>query len=180
MIDNEIDGEGTYGFIDGKYRVSLMANNFLGDRSVVVPGFTAKDFRLSVDATVVEASALSAVGITFRRNDEGDYYTASFSTLGFYKVSAWENDESRTIRETTASDAIRLEEGVKNNFVIEVRGPIFFLYANGQPLGFVIDPTLSQTLSQEGRVGLEMTVLGTDETLTVDFDNLVIQAIRDL
>jgi hypothetical protein len=164
-------GDQTTQVIDGKYRRLFISKRGALDRNNI-PGFFAKDFLLSVDATIVEASGRSKVGITFRENDKGDYYVAEFDTDGGYKVSLSHNDEWKTIRDWESSDAISLEQGITNSFAVLVKGSTFTLYANGQELVTVNDTTLSE----KGEVGLAIS-LSADQTLTVDFDNLVIREV---
>jgi hypothetical protein len=161
--------------VDGKYVRSLTSK-----RGVIwwehVPYSPMQNFYLSVEATLVETSAEEGeanVSLTFRENDEDDHYRVRFGNDGYSKVYLRQDGEWQTIRDWRFSNAIQLEPGVTNTFALLVQGAEFTFYANGVELGSVSDTTLGEA----GDIGLAIGVHKAEQTLTVEFDNLVIKEI---
>jgi hypothetical protein len=162
--------------VDGKYVRALTSK-----QGVIwwehVPDLSVQDFYLSVEATLVETSVEEEgeanVSLTFRENDDEDHYRVRFGNDGYYKVYIRQEGEWLTIRDWEFSDAIQLEPGVTNTFALLVQGAEFTFYANGEELGSVSDATLGEA----GEIGLAIGVHEADQTLTVEFDNLIIKEI---
>jgi len=162
---------------DGKYRYSVTSKKGTF-RWNSLPNFTAKDFLLSVDVTLLEASGGqpggTAGGFNFRVNENEDYYRLAIYDDNHFKVSLNQGGEWQTpLYPKTANIAINLSPGVVNNIVILVKGSAFTFYANGQELVTVTDTTLSEP----GKIGLGVELDEGGQTAVVEFDNLVIKAV---
>jgi hypothetical protein len=160
-------GDVVFKFVDGVYRTSVVSKRG-GRLDILVPGLTARDFALSVDVTVVEASGPSIVGVAFRETDNAKYLVEFWSS-GSFRVRLEQNGAWRTIQEGTSGDAIRLDKGIRNSFRVVVKGSSFTLIANDQELATVQDATLNNA-------GWVRLAIGVDpgQKLTLDFDNLLI------
>lgn len=156
--------------VDGVYRFSMTSKQPAWNWNWV-PNYSAKDFWLRVQVTLVEASADANVSITFRENKNSDFYRVQFANDGTYRVRLFQGGEWRTLQEWMSSDAIRLEPGVANIFAVLVEGSDFTLYANDQELATVQDSALSEA----GKISLAIGLDEGNQTVTVDFDNLVIK-----
>ncbi len=88
-------------------------------------------------------------------------------TKGVNQDEKWE-----TVQDSVFSSAINLEPDVANNFSVLVSGSDFMIFVNGEQLTVISD----STLSNKGKIGLGIEV-DKNETLTVDFDNLVINGV---
>jgi hypothetical protein len=162
---------------DGKYRYSVTSKKGTF-RWNSLPNFTVKDFLLSVDVTLLEASGGqpggTAGGFNFRVNENEDYYRLAIYDDNHFKVSLNQGGEWQTpLYPKTANSAINLSPGVVNNIVILAKGSTFTFYANGQELVTVTDTTLSEP----GKIGLGVELDEGGQTATVEFDNLVIKAV---
>lgn len=165
---------------DGKYRQILKSKKgtFF---AYAVPDFLSENFWLQVEVKLIETSTTAGnaeVTIIFRKNQKenyvnGDFYGVSFHNNGTYQVTLRQNGEWQAplIQDDTVSTTINLQPGVTNTFAILVKGSIFTIYANGQKLTTVTDITLKEA----GEVSLGIGLNEADQTLTVDFDNLIIK-----
>ena len=123
---------------------------------------------------MIETSAETGdahVYINFRKDKNYNYYRFQFSNDSQYRVLLHQDQKWDYIQDWTPSEAIRLTPGVANTFAILVKGSVFTLYANDQELGTVTDITLSEA----GKIELGIDLDKADQSLTVDFDNLVIK-----
>lgn len=141
-----------------------------------VPNFSTKNFWLQIKTTLVETSGQSGdanISIIFRKNAEGDYYRVAFANNATYKISRRDGAKNdwKIIQDSTYDEAINLAPGFTNTFVILAKDSSFTVYANGHELTSVKDITLSET----GEVGLGIGLAKANQTLTVDFDNLIIK-----
>lgn len=164
--------------IEGKYRRSILSKESVINRRPV-PNFSIKDFWLSVEATILETSAPvgeAQVSLVFRDNAKGDYYVVGFRNNGTYRVSRRQSsgDPWESIfpdQGFAKSEAINLEVGTPNIFALLVKNSSFTIFANGQMLTKVSDPQLWEA----GRIALATGLDKAGQTLTVDFDNLMIK-----
>lgn len=174
--DNDHYGLHEAQLINGKYRRLFEPQGTPSFSMFEVPGFHSTDFWLQVEVTLVETSAPAGqarVGITFRQSQNRMYsYQVTFSNNQTYQVDLWQNGQwkSPSIQAATSSPAINLNPGVTNTLAVLVKGSIFAIYANGQKLSEETDITLQE--SGQIKLGIAVPV---NQTLTVDFDNLVIK-----
>ncbi len=125
------------------------------------PALAAKDFWLTVDATLVAAiKPGSWLGIAFRADEvSAAEYMLRVSDNNYYTFERYSNDEWHTLQTWTASTAIDLTAGVTNTIQLWVRGPYFTLTINDVELTTIEDKTLSAagpvTLVVGGEAGVE-------------------------
>jgi hypothetical protein len=161
---------------DGKYRRSTTSKRDVLWQEAV-PGISPQDFWLGVEATLVETSAEGGdanVSLIFRKDQEGNYYRVRFDNNGRYIFTLRYKGEWLILQDWRFNSDIRLEPGVVNTLAVQAKGTQLSVYANGQEL-----TTLTDTrLSGPGKVGLGIGLDQADQTLTVDFDNLIIKDSR--
>jgi serine/threonine-protein kinase len=161
--------------IDDRFRKSVVSKQPAWNWSWI-PNFSAGDFWLSVEVTIIEVSGKpgdAQIAITFRENENDEYYDVEFANDGTYSVWLDKDGEWSRLQEWMPSDAVKLEPGVTNTFDLLVMGSSFTLYANGQELNTVNDIALGDA----GQISLAIGLEKAGQTLTVEFDNLVIKEL---
>jgi hypothetical protein len=141
----------------------------------LIPNFSARDFELTVDVTLVEAKDLAddetSILISFRNSsDNSNLYLVKFNNAG-YSMVVNKNGDWSTILDSTPSDAFALYPGTTNKFGITARGSLITLYANGRELTTIEDSILSNA----GGIGLGTATMSTRQTVIIEFDNVVIR-----
>lgn len=167
--------EGVDDVVDGVYRRSITSKDDVVSRNAI-PDLSLKNFILTVEATLVDTSAEAgdaAIDLIFREDRRGNYYDLEFANDGTYRLSLLQNDEWETIYNWDVSDAIRLEKGVTNTFILMVRDSEFTIYVNDQYLTTITDDSLTEA----GEISLAVGLYGAGENSTVDFDNLVVKEL---
>ncbi|GIK43158.1 MAG: hypothetical protein BroJett011_69910 [Chloroflexota bacterium] len=161
--------------VDGVYRRSITSlQDVVSYRDV--PRYTAQDFVFSIDAALVETSAQpgdASVEITFREDRNGNYYSLEFANDGTYRLAKYQNDEWQSLYNWTPSPTPLLTSGATNTFTLVVKGSEMTVYADDRLLTTLTDTSLPGP----GKLRLGLNLYEADETLTVDFDNLVIKEI---
>ncbi len=160
--------------VDGHYRMSMTSRQNSAIRSRV-PAISPRDFYLSVDVTVVEdTSAVGEAGvyILFRFDEEdGTYYDVRLGSGGDCQVRLRRGVERTLLESVVAEEAINLEPGQANTVALLVEGDTFTVYANDQELTTFQD----DTLDRPGEIYLGLGLFSAGQTLSVDFDNLVVR-----
>lgn len=166
--------KGIVQIINGKYQRSLTSKQPSLGRTWI-PYFSAKNFLLKVEATIVETSYAGdyRVAVTFRENNNNDFYAVLFASSKSYTVYLWQDNKLTTLKDWTFSPAVKVGPGVPNIFEILVEDSSFTLYANDQKLTTVTDSTLSAA----GKIGLGLDLPEAEQTVTIDFDNLIIRKV---
>lgn len=142
-----------------------------------VPGVQIKDFYMSVEATLVETTANdkdASISLVFRKDRSGNYYRIRFNRDGSYIVNLNKDGEWVTLQGWRTTEAVHLDPGVKNTFVVQARGNEFVFLVNDTYLTTVRD----DFLADNGTIALAMGLDKADQTLVVEFDNLVIREIK--
>lgn len=147
--------------------ISVLSPNTVQYTTLQEPEFS--DFKLEIDATLVEGASNSTYGVLFRIQDTGEFYRFELMSDGHYIVERHDGNNvwSRLVDDWTYSDVV-LAGPNTNRLRIEAKGPNMLFFANGEFLQEVIDTSLSS-----GNIGLDAGTFGTDLTL-VSFDNLVL------
>jgi hypothetical protein len=141
-----------------------------------VPDLSVQDFYFSVTVTISETSAPedADVALTFREDEDNNFYCVYFEGWGGYSIYLHrEGGEWTTLRSRKPSLAIEQGVGASNTFAVLVRGDEFTVYANGQELGSVRD----DFLSEPGKISLALGLSEAEQTLTVEFDDIVVKAL---
>jgi hypothetical protein len=161
--------------VDGVYRRSLDSlQDVVSYRDV--PRYSAQDFVLSIDAILVETSAESgdaSVEITFREDRNGNYYSLEFANDSTYRLAKYQDDEWQSLYNWTSSPTPLLTSGVTNTFTLVAKGSELTIYADDRLLTTLTDASLLGP----GKFSLGLNLYQANQTLTVDFDNLVIKEI---
>lgn len=168
--------EWDYRIADGKYR---MKYHTLADyRFDDAANFIVQDFWMSVDVTMVETDGRpldTFIVLTFRGNENGNYYYAEFSMAGFYRLARHDRETGwNTIRAATFSPELKMAPGTTARLGVMADGPNIALFVNGTPLAALVDDGLPGA----GLVGLGVSMDEGDKTSTVTFDNLEIRELR--
>lgn len=161
--------------VDGVLRRSMTSKRDVAWR-VNPLEFSAKDFWLEVEATIVETSAgagQASIALTFREDANGNYYNVEFSNDGAYRVGLFEDGEWQVVQAWQYDPLIKIQEGRPTTFAVLAYGNSFTFYVNGQPLPTVTDDSLAEA----GNIGLSMSLYQANQTLTVEFDNLQVKEI---
>jgi hypothetical protein len=145
-------------------------------KHVTIPTKPAKDFYLQFEATIVEIAnqgGAVGVGLQFRR-DGGNYYHLLFKEEGMYRLDARKDGQWIKPRPQadTSSEFINLKPGETNTFALLARDSKFTIYANGQEL-ITTKPDIA--LTEAGEIALAVSLFEADQTIIVEFDNLVIK-----
>ena len=152
--------------VDGSYRRSIVSTreDVFKETS---PTFTARNFVISTEATLLESSGYSGIGLTFREDSNGNYYLAKFSTDGTVELVLLNNGQWQTI---ASQSGIALIPGEVNSFAVVANGAYITLYFNSQP----ILTTTDNALGSAGKVGLALATSAPNQIVVVDFDNLLV------
>lgn len=177
-ISAEEKSDKTAEFVDGKYRMKVTSHDHT-IRWNHTPDLLLKDFSLSIEATMVEASGGdpgdTQVGFLIRNNDNDEYYFIDFADNNRYAVFLWQQEKWSTIFKSDLSQYFRMEPGVTNTFGILAQGTEFTLYANDHKLHTFDDSALMNA----GKISLVVGLSKAGQTATFDFDNLVIRGVPD-
>ncbi|HSD84056.1 MAG TPA: protein kinase, partial [Anaerolineae bacterium] len=158
--------------VDGQFRLSMTSK-----RDVLwqenVPGVRAADFRFSLSATLRETTAAPGdanVSLIFRKDKESNFYRVRFDNNGRYIVALKKAGDWHILQDWRDSDAFHLEPDVPNRFAVLAKGHTFTIYANDQELTSFEDDTLPDA----GRIDVGIGLDQAGDSLTVDFDQLLI------
>ncbi|MBN1217957.1 MAG: protein kinase [Anaerolineae bacterium] len=173
-IGQEIDEYGIYNaeMVDGRYRMSKQADKGVFAWEYLTGG-NFDNFVVVVDAIPVEANTDAyGYGLVLRHNaDTQDLYTFEIENDSF-KVNLLINGQWETLVDLTPLAAINV--GGPNQLMAKAAGPALTFYVNGQEAVSLEDDTLL-----DGSVGLALDVYEPGDSVTVDFDNLVVYALND-
>lgn len=180
-IESDDYGDLNSAMTDGQYVMTLMGKQEYYFVITPIPDFSAKDFILSMDVTILE----SAVGagnmsleLSVREADgvNGRHYSFSLFNDGTSSGEVWPTKNYQDVIEfwsREANSAITLKKGVTNTISLDINGSTFTLYVNGQKIKEVTDTTINETGDISFNLGLDQP----NESLTIAFDNLTITAI---
>jgi hypothetical protein len=159
-------------FLDGKLQYSVSFKDDGVFSWVNVPRLREKDFHLKVNTEIIQQTRYSNTGIViaFRYINQGESsYAILFNNDATFSFQTKENGNWRKIY-TGKSDAFHISEGEINTFEVMTYGQRFTVYANGQELYVLDDPTIKV----EGEIGLGAYGQERDKSIIVRFDNLLI------
>jgi hypothetical protein len=164
--------------IDGKFRLTLISKQDYFYVLSSVPNFTAKDFLFSIDATIFDTSATLGdlvLGFTLREAYNGGRYEFDFYNDNSYAINLWPSADPKSIKYILTGDmgTAKLEKGITNTFAIQANGPTFTFYINGNK----IDTLTDTTINEAGSMTLWLGLIKTNQSVTMEFDNLTIQNI---
>lgn len=161
--------------VDGQYRRSLTAKrDVLWQESV--PAVRVADFYVSLTATLRATTAAPGdanVSLIFRKDRDGNFYRVRFDNDGRYIVALKHAGAWHILQDWRSSDAFRLEPAVTNKFAVLAQDDTLTVYANDQELTTFRDDTLPNA----GRIDIGLGLDKAGDSLTVDFDDILIAAV---
>jgi serine/threonine-protein kinase len=153
---------------DGKYRWDATA---LGN--VVwwsIPDVTLEtDFYLTVEAKRISGVENGQYGLVFRKVDGDNYALFKIEDSQYFKFSLKYEGEWDTVIDWTETSAVR--PGKTNRVTVIAQGSHYTFYINDQYVAEAEDDRLSQ-----GKAGMAIELVNTDDTAVFEFDNLEIRA----
>jgi len=177
---SDTDGDLDRQIIDGKYRLALTSKQDYFYAISSIPKFSAKDFLFSIDATVLDISATPGdleLGFTLREANgvDGKRYEFLFYNDNTFAINLWPSADPQTIKSLLTGNmgTAKLEKGATNTFAIQANGSTFTFYIDGNK----IDSFTDTTIDEAGSISIWLGLLEADQSVTMEFDNLTIQAI---
>ncbi len=159
-------------FVNDKYRISIKAKqkvfNWYPLKKVQF-----KDFLFSIEATVLEVTNDNpddvSLAFYFRRNANKDNYRINFYGNGKYTIGL--RKENKYTKLYRGSGEIDFEPGQTNTFAILAKEANISFFVNNQPLVTITDSNLDEA----GSIGLGVGLRSEEQTVTIDFDNLLVR-----
>lgn len=180
-IESDEFGDLNSAITDGQYVMTLTGKQEYYFVITPISDFSAKDFVLSMDVTILE----SAVGagnmsleLSVREADgvNGKHYAFSLFNDGTSSGDVWPTKSYKDVIDLwshEANSAITLKKGVTNTISLKLNGSTFTLFVNGKMIKEVTDATIDET----GNISINLGLDKPNETLKIAFDNLIITAI---
>jgi len=172
-------GELTSQVVGGKFKMALSSKQSNYFAILSVPNFSAKDFLLSMDVTLVDVSAAPgdlSFAITVREADgiNGKRYEFMFYNDNTFIVSVWPDSDYQNVKEILRGKlgTAKLEKGITNTFAIQAVGSTFTFSINGEQLGSFTDTTITEA----GGISFQFGLNQSPDSATIEFDNLVIKS----
>lgn len=167
--------------IDDQYIMTLTGKQDYYFVITPIPNFSAKDFVLSMDVTVLESMVQTgnlSFELSVREADgvNGRHYSFSLLNDGTSSGEVWPTKNYQdiiTFWGKVPNSAINFEESVMNTISLEVNDSTFTLYVNGQKIDEVTDATINEA----GNISINLGLYKPNETLKIAFENLTITAI---
>jgi cell wall-associated NlpC family hydrolase len=127
------------------------------------------DFYLTVEARRVSGVESGQYGLVFRRSDSDNYALFKIEDGQYFKFSLQYGGEWHTVIDWTETSAVL--PGKVNRLTVIAEGTHYTFYVNDQYVGEAEDDRLSQ-----GKAGMVIELIHTDDTAVFEFDNLEIRA----
>jgi hypothetical protein len=180
-VESDEYGELNSAITDGQYVMTLNGKQNYFFVITSIPDFSAKDFVMSMDVTVLESAVASgnmSLEFSVREADgvNGKHYSFRLFNDGTSSGEVWPTDKYQDIVEfwsREANSAITFNKGVTNTISFEANGTTFTLYVNGQKINEVTDPTINEA----GDISFNLSLDRSNEAMTIAFDNLIITTI---
>jgi hypothetical protein len=158
---------GEFSYEDGEYHILVEDTGYINAAWNSGAGpFT--DFAVEIDARLVSGPDESGYGLTFRVQNNVDFYSFMVTGNGYYHL-AKHNGEWVTLQAWTGSDFIS-EGSSTNHLMVVCRGTQIEVYVNGYHLATITDDSFP-----DGSVGMVAYASGPD-TL-VAFDNIEVYSL---
>lgn len=142
---------------------------------VEVPDFSAKDFGLGFNATLTEASGDKpfSVSIAGRYKDADNFYLIRFSQSNRFSVQVKKDGDWKTVLAWTQVEGITqdvLATGKNRRLDVFFQDKFIMLFINGLEVFKISDSTLNEA----GKILIGIDSAEANQTIKVDFDNVVI------
>ncbi len=171
---------GKLSIADGKFIYTLSCPRSYGyptcGKYPPIPSFTfPRNFRMEIDATVVDLSPGGQVSIGFqmRRNEDDFYYVNYFIDNGFYELKGTYRHNDLVIISHTATDLMKKDPGATNRIGIELKNTVITPILNGQRLSEGEDDYLPDA----GDSYLTI-FISKGDSATIEFDNLTVEEVK--
>ena len=158
--------------IEETYRIEAIGLTDERDTHLVaIPGIAAKDFYLEFTAALVEATEDSGfhVVVQFRASDDALYQMRvdddAYAFWAWTSASGWNQ-----LIDWQKSNAFSLVPDKVNTFAISAIESDIVILANGEHLLTIVDTTVDSS----GQFKLGVTTDGEGESVTVDFDDVIV------
>ncbi len=173
-------GEVSLQIIDGKYRQTLTSKQEYFFAISSVPNFSGKDFLFSNEVTILDTTATVGdlvLEFTLREVNgvNGKRVAFLFYNDGTYDVEVWPSADYKSLKHVLSGDmgTAKLEKGIANTFAIQAKDSAFTMYINADEIGSFTDTTINEA----GSMSLWLGLYKQDQSVTVEFDNLLIKNI---
>jgi tetratricopeptide (TPR) repeat protein len=125
---------------DGKLQIAIPVKGWMAWSN---PGGSFSDFKLEVDATLLEDPGDGSYGILFRYQSPDSFYALDISGAGSYSVNKLVNGSWRELIAPTQSAAIK-ERGQVNRLGVVAIGKKMEFYVNGELLAETQDDAFAR------------------------------------
>lgn len=120
---------------DNKLQITIPVKGWMAWSN---PGGSFSDFRLEVDATLMEDPSDGSYGVIFRYQNPNNFYMFDLSGEGHYSVNKMVNGAWKELVAPTRSDAVK-KRGQTNRLGVVATGDRAEFYVNGTRLGEIQD-----------------------------------------
>lgn len=157
--------------VDGLYRMSVSFKEEALTTSNI-PYVNPNDFWVGFTGRVTESSedGIIRIAISYRKDEEGNYYSARFGSDGKYSLYLRKDEFFTPIVDWKESDAFDISPGVTNQFSVIADGWTTTLCANGE----VVDVVTDTSLNTKGRIGIGLSG-EQGVTAIAEFDNVQVR-----
>lgn len=161
-------------FIKGKLRRTLTTEGNGLFRTIPIPGLSEKDFFLSVEATIVEATGKAGVSIAFRSTEEtANCYYVSFRNDGEYLIRLRQNKKNlKPFNRGMLGGVATFESGVVNTLGLLVKDTNFTVFVNNEEIAKVENTVLRE----RGQIKLGVETFEPGKVI-VDFGNIIVKSV---
>jgi hypothetical protein len=132
----------------------------------------ARDFFAQIDGVNTGCAFRARYGLLFRVRSDGNYYQYEIDCEGRFRLSRVDNGALTPLKDWTANAAIRKGDGVSNQLAVRTANRNLELFANGQSIFKVLDPTYD-----EGGFGF-YAGSGAASQYTANFDNFFVWEVK--
>ncbi len=159
--------------VNQQLQVQVLTDNLLG-YAIPDDDVSWKDFYVQADVSIEDSPSYAEYGFVLRlstdASDNDSFYSFTFSTDGDYTVYYF-NGDWQVIQDWTTSSVVSTSDR-QARLGLMVQGNVLRAYYDGEFVAEVTDPS---GYASEGSIALAIgTIKDQTDTLTVDFDNLVL------
>jgi hypothetical protein len=158
--------------VDGQYVLNMTAKSEYFGSVTYIPGFSGKDFVMSIDITILEDVPENLLLSFDVRGSGPKYYSFSFFNGASGLALTQDGKDDVTLWDWMTSSPIEFEKGVTKNFKFEANGPVLSLYVNDEKINSATDTTIDES----GEIDFIIMLPDANETLSIAFDNLIIKS----
>ena len=172
--DSTDTGSTETSIVDGQYVVNLTAKSEYYAHGISLPGFSGKNFIMSIDVTILDTTMKNTgdLWLSFDIRDTGTkYYDFRITDGESQLIFAQDKKDDVILWDWIKSSALKLDKGVTNNFNFGVSGETFTLYINDELAGSATDATHNES----GDIYFIIMLSNVNDNLRLGIDNLIIR-----